>query len=221
MRNQLSIRRLLGLPVGILAFVFLFACSPSTRKLDEAMFYEGPQFRLKLVRYFEDLPFHYTGEVFRVQCSSRQTMNRPAHNTQDAGWASLGNGGAIGSRSAAELAERERHNFLVVDDQTLVWIGNGMNVSFDACGSFQSWYPASLPQDLIVPARKADYCKPQGKIDCSNDDFLDERAPHFEEIRVTPRGSISFIVRSKAIRNGKSVRVQSQDFGKTWQTALL
>ena len=205
---------------GILAFVFLFACSPSTRKLDEAMIYEGPQMRLKLVRYFEDLPFHYTGEVFCVQCSSRQTRNSQAHKTQDAGWVSLGNGGAIGSNSAAELAGRERRKYLVVNDQTLVWIGNGVNVSFDACGSFRGWYPTSLPEDLIVPAKKPDYCKPQGKMDCRQYDFLGERESRFEEIRVTSQGSISFIVRSKAIRNSKSVRVQSSDFGKTWQIAL-
>jgi hypothetical protein len=185
------------------------------------MIYEGPQFQLKLVRYFEDLPFHYTGEVFRVQCSSQQTRNAQADKTQDAGWVSLGNGGAIGSKSAAELAERERRNYLVVDDHILVWIGNGVNASFDACGSFRGWYPTSLPEDLIVPAEKPDYCKPRGNVDCRHYDFLGEREPRFEELRVTSQGSISFIVRSKAIRNGKSVRVQSPDFGKTWQIALL
>lgn len=221
MGNRLSIRGLLRLTGGMLALVFLFACSPSTRKLDEATIYEGSQFRLKLVRYFEDLPLHYTGEVFRVQCSSQQTRNSPAHKTQDAGWVTLANGGAIGSKSAAELAERERHNFLVVDDQTLVWTGIGVSVSFDACGSFQSWYPTSLPEVWIVPAKKPDYCKPQGNVDCRNYDFLDERAPRFEEIRVTPLGTISFIARSKAIRNNNSVRVLSADFGKTWKPELL
>jgi hypothetical protein len=204
-----------------LALAFLCACSPSTRKLDEAVMYEGPQFRLKLVRYFEDLPLHYTGEVFRVHCSSPKTMNSPAHKTQDAGWVSLGNGSAIGSKSAAELAERERRNYLVVDDHILVWIGNGVNVTFDACGSFRSWYPTSLPEDLIVPAEKPDYCKPRGNVDCRHYDFLGDREARFEELRVTSQGSISFIVRSKAIRNGASIPVQSPDFGKTWQTTPL
>jgi hypothetical protein len=58
-------------------------------------------------------------------------------------------------------------------------------------------------------------------VDCRHYDFLGEREPRFEEIRVASQGSISFIVRSKAIRNGKSVQVQSPDFGKTWQIALL
>lgn len=217
--------RSLGRPLRVtgvaLALVFLIACSPSTRKLDEAVIYEGPQFTLKLVRYFENLPFHYTGEVFRVQCASPQTSNSPAHQTQDAGWVSLGNGGAIGSKSAAELAERERRNYVVVDDHLLVWIGNGVNVSFDACGSFRGWHPTSLPEDLIVPAEKPDYCKPRGDVDCRHYDFLGDREPQFEDIRVTAQGSISFLVRSKAIRNGKSIRIQSQDFGKTWVLLLL
>jgi len=221
MRSPLLATGSLRLTGAAFALVFLFACSPSTRKLDEAVMYEGPRFTLKLVRYFEDLPLHYTGEVFRVQCSSPQTRNSPAHKTQDAGWVSLGNGGAIGSKSAAELAERERRNYLVVDDHILVWIGNGVNTSFDACGSFRGWYPTSLPEDLIAPAEKPDYCKPRGNVDCRHYDFLGEREPRFEEIRVRSQGSISFIVRSRAIRNGKSIRVQSLDFGKTWQTAPL
>ena len=114
------------------------------------------------------------------------------------------------------MAERERHNYLVVDDRILVWIGNGVNTSFDACGSFRGWYPTALPEELIVPAEKPDYCKPRGNVDCRHYDFMDERAPHFAEIRVTSQGGISFIVRSKAIRDGKSIRIQSQDFGKTW-----
>lgn len=185
------------------------------------MIYDGPQFRLKLVRYFENLPLHYTGEVFRVQCASLQTTNSPAHKTQDAGWVTLGNGGAIGSKSAAELADRERHNYFVVDDHTLVWIGNGVTVSFDACGSFRGWYPTSLPEALIIPAEKPDYCKPRGNADCRHYDFMGECEPLYEKIRVTSQGRISFIVRSKAIRNDQSVRVQSTDFGKTWLTALM
>lgn len=221
MDRPVSIRGLLKLAGGMLAMVFLFACSPSTRKLDEAMIYEGSQFQLKLVRYFENLPLHYTGEVFIVQCSSAQTRNSPAHQRQDAGWVSLGSGGAIGSKSAAELAERERRNYHVVDDRTLVWTGTGVNVSFDACGDFRKWHPTSLPEDLIVPADKPDYCKPRGNVDCRHYDFLGKREAHFEDIRVNPDGHISFVVRSMALRHGKAVRVESIDFGKTWKTVVF
>lgn len=214
-------RPVLKLAAVTLVSTSLLACSPETRKLDEASIYEGPHFRLKLVRYFENLPFHYTGEVFRVQCSSAHTSKSPSHTTQDAGWITLGNGGAIGSRSAAELVERERRNYLVIDEQTLVWTGNGVNVSFDACGSSRAWNPTSLPQELIVPAEKPDYCAPRGTADCSHYDFIGQREPKFEDIRVDRAGNVSFVIRSKALKDGKSVRVESTDFGKTWRTELL
>jgi hypothetical protein len=221
MSNQPSMPVLLELATLALVFTSLIACSPTTRKLDEATIHEGPHFRLKLVRYYENLPFHYTGEVFRVQCSSARTTNSPGHKTQDPGWVELGGGGAIGSKSAAELAERERRNYIVVDEQTLVWLGNGVSVSFDACGQFRGWYPTSLPEELIDPAEKPEYCAPRGTADCRHYDFLGDREPRFEEIRVSPQGNISFVVRSKAFRHHKAVRVQSMDFGRTWKAAPL
>lgn len=207
--------------IGLLAAAFVFALWPKTHKLDEALIYEGPEFRLKLVRYYEHIFLHYDGEVFRVQCASERTKNSPALKTQEAGWVTVGNGGAIGSDSAAELAAVERHKYLVVDDRTLVWMGNGLYVSFDACGVFRGWHPSSLPKDWIDPVDKPDYCRPTGTADCSNYDFMGERTPRFEDIRVTGEGKISFVVRSNALRDGKSVRVESADFGKSWQTSLL
>ena len=52
--------------------------------------------RWKLVRYYENLPLHYTGEVFRVQCASVHTADSPAHRTQEAGW--------VSRRARSELA---------------------------------------------------------------------------------------------------------------------
>lgn len=196
--------------------IALVSCSQATQKLDEAVFYEGPRFKLKLVRYYENLPLHYTGEVFRVQCASDRTANSPGQKTQDPVWRTLGNGSAIGSKNAAELVERERRNYLVIDDQTLVWLGNGVNVSFDACGEFRGWYPTSLSEELIYPVLKPDFCAPRGKADCRHYDFQGERAPHFGDIQVSRQGAISFTVRSKAFRGEQTVRVHSTDFGKTW-----
>jgi len=207
--------------LGALVCIFAGACTPTTRRLDEAAIYQGPQFRLKLVRYFEDYPLHYKGEVFTVQCSSARTAKSPASKTQDAGWVSVGNGGAIGSKSASELAEREHHKYKVIDDQTLVWIGNGLNVSFDACGQFRGWYPTSLPDDLIDAKEKPEWCAPQGTADCRHYDFLGDREPRFDDIQVTRAGSISFVARSKAFRNQQAMSVQSEDFGRTWKATPL
>ena len=68
--------------------------------------HESPDLRLKVVRYHENRPLHFVGEVFRVQCASRNTANSPGHDTQDPGWVALGRGAAIGSKSAAERASR-------------------------------------------------------------------------------------------------------------------
>lgn len=195
----------------------LCACGPSTRRLDEAAMYQGPQLRLKLVRYYENLPFHYTGEVFRVMCASERTAGTPAQPMQDAGWVTLGNGGAIGSNSAAELAARERRNYVVIDERILVWTGMVLSVSFDACGSFRRWEPTSLPAESVVPAEKPDYCAPQGKADCRHYDFLGERMPKYEDIRADAAGNVSFLVRSEAFRSGRAIRVRSSDYGRTWR----
>lgn len=128
----------------------------------------------------------------------------------------LGGGAAIGSRSAEEVAERERSNYRVLGEDILVWTGNGFNVSFDACGRFRSWHPTALPAELIVPVEKPDYCAPQGKADCRHYDFLGERAPSFDAIHADERGRVSFRVRSKAFRDNRAVRVQSIDYGRTW-----
>lgn len=220
MKFQRSFFRFSRLAIWACAPVFLIGCMSDTRKLDEAMIYQGPRMRIKLVRYFEDLPLHYSGEVFRVQCASPQTRDFPANKTQDAGWVSLGNGAAIDSKSAADLAERERANYRVIDDRILAWLGNGVNVSFDACGHFRAWHPASIAQDLIVPAEKPDTCMPKGKLDCRHYDFIGERAPKFDDLQVAATGEISFVVRSTALRDGKSLRVRSADYGRTWLTSF-
>ena len=95
-----------------------------------------------------------------------------------------------------------------------------MNVSFDACGHFRAWHPTAIAQNLIVPAEKPDTCKPKGKLDCRHYDFIGERAPKYDDLRITATGEISFVVRSKALRDGKSLRVHSSDYGKTWLTSI-
>jgi hypothetical protein len=213
-----------GASVGLLALVaalLVSGCGNRTRKLDETPLYDGPQFKLKLVRYYENLLFHYTGEVFRVQCASARTADSPANEMHDAGWVTLGNGGAIGSKSAAELAERERDNYRVLDDRTLAWLGTGVNVSYDACGAFRGWHPTALPTDMIDPVEKPDYCAPKGGGDCRHYDFLGDRAPAFDQLDVRPDGRISFVARSRSIKPRGAARVESADSGRTWVVAPL
>ncbi|MGH7628710.1 MAG: hypothetical protein ACREOF_04860 [Gemmatimonadales bacterium] len=210
-----------ALVLAVVAALALTACGSRTRKLDQVVFHEGPQFKLKLARYHENLPMHYVGEVFRVQCASARTADAPAHRMQDAGWVTLGNGGAIGSANAAQVAERERGNYRIIDERTLAWLGTGVSVSFDACGEFRGWYPTLLPADMIDPVEKPEYCAPRGTADCRHYDFLGDRAPAFEQLEVRPDGRISFVARSKSIRPGGAVRVESPDSGRTWAVTPL
>ena len=204
-------------PYLTLLLALVTSCGGGTRKLDEAVFYDGPQFKLKLTRYYENLPLHYVGEVYRVQCGSPATARSPAQKTQDSGWVTLGNGGAIGSKSAAELVGLVRDSYRVIDDGTLVWTGNGFQVSFDACGHFQSWFPSRLPADMIDPVEKPEWCAPAGTADCRNYDFFGDRHPKFEQMEVKPDGRVSFVVRTPALRPNGVLRVQSTDSGRTWE----
>ncbi|MEW6599440.1 MAG: hypothetical protein AB1499_00575 [Nitrospirota bacterium] len=212
----------LQLAITIILITMIFpACKPSTKKIDEVIFYNGPNYKLKLVRYHENLPFHYVGEVFRVLCSSAQTANSPEHKTQDRGWVTLGNGGAIGSKSADELVERERANYHVQDDLTLVTTGKVLRVSFNACGTFHNWDPTTLPANLIDPVEKPSYCAPAGTADCRYYDFEGDREPIYEDVQTSPEGKVSFKVSSKTFKDIKALIVNSSDFGKTWSYTVI
>jgi hypothetical protein len=45
-------------PLYLLLLAVLASCGSGTRKLDEAVFYDGPGFKLKLTRYYENIPLH-------------------------------------------------------------------------------------------------------------------------------------------------------------------
>lgn len=215
-------RRLLTWCAAATALLLIASCAPSSRKLDEVVFHDGPAFRLKVVRYHENYPLHYVGEVFRVQCASATTVGSPAHATQDSGWVTLGGGGAIGSRSAAELVARERPNYRALDDTTLVWTGVGLSVSRDACGSFRSWSPTAIPRAQVDTLPKPEHCAPVGRGDCRGYDFRGPgRAPQYADVRLTMDGGIAFTVRSTAIRGEGALRVASRDGGRTWSIAGL
>ena len=196
--------------------VLLASCGGGTRKLDEVIFHDGPVFKLKLTRYYENLPLHYVGEVYRVQCGSPATAWSRPHKTQDSGWVTVGNGGAIGSKNAAELVGLVRDSYRVIDAETLVWTGNGFQVSFDACGHIQSWFPSRLPAEMIEPVEKPEWCAPAGTADCRNYDFFGDRHPKFEQIEVEPNGRVSFVVRTPALRPHGVLRVESADSGRNW-----
>ncbi len=113
--------------------------------------------------------------------------------------------------------ERVRADYVIMDDETLVRKSTVLQVSFDACGTFRYWDPTTLPEALIDPVDKPDYCAPKGTADCRYYDFQGERAPHFEIVRTSASGQISFRVRSKSFKGNAVYQVESKDYGKTWR----
>lgn len=206
-------RALLMLLVAVLSA----GCRQSGDKLDEALLHQRGALTIRLVRYYERLSWHYDGEVFQVHCSSPATAGVPAQPMQPAGWVTIGSGPAIGSKSAEELARRDRHRYLVFDEQTAAWWPNvAFHVSYDGCATSLRWSPTSLPESMIDVRPKPPHCGPGG-ADCRHYDFMAERAPRYESVAV--RGdAVSFVVRTPALRAG-SLRVTSADRGATWHVA--
>jgi hypothetical protein len=192
-------------------------CSGEWR-LDETVFHDTPELQLKVVRYYENLPFHYSGEIYVVMCRSEATRDFPANETQDAGWRTLGRGGAIGTKRAGDVVQTIADRYRP-DGAILVWLGTVFQVSFDACGHFATWDPTALPPGQIDPVEKPDYCAPEGSADCRYYDFQGERAPAYDEIHAGADGHVSFRVRSGSLRGVEALRVASDDFGRTWAVA--
>ena len=199
----------------------LVACGNPNQRLDEYMFYDGPQFRLKVVRYYRNIPFNQLGEQAVVMCQSENTMEFQARDQQDAGWRMLGAADALGSKSAKEAALSVKHDYEVFDDHTLVGKMNAFNISFDACGHFINWDPGRLPQAMISPLEKPDSCAPNGPADCRYYDFEGDRAPRYEQINVAGKDQVSFTARSPAFNNIELLRVQTRNNGAVWHVETV
>jgi len=209
-------------PVYIMTLcILLTACGNPNQRLDEYVFYDGPQFSLKVVRYYRNIPFNQLGEHAVVMCQSENTTEFPAHEQQDSGWRMLGAGDVQGSRTAKEAALRMKDDYEVLDDQTLIAKINVFNISFDACGHFTNWDPGRLPRALINPREKPDSCAPDGPADCRYYDFEGERAPRYEQIRVTGNGQVSFTARSPTFKGVELLHVQTRNNGAVWHVETM
>ena len=198
-----------------LAGLFLASCD-SIKRLDEQIFYEGPEVTLKLVRYYRNLFLSLNGEVYSVQCRSSETAGNKAGREQDQDWRTLSTGTALESKSAQEVVNDLKDEYLIMDERTVVKRGGGIGVSFDACGTFRHWGATKLPIELIDQIEKPSHCAPKGTGDCRHYDFEGDRAPQISDIRTEQSGRISFVARSKAFKDGAVFRIESQDSGRSW-----
>jgi len=198
-----------------LAGLLLAGCD-STRRLDELIFYEGPEVTLKLVRYYRNLFLSFNGEVYSVQCRSSETVGNQAGREQDQDWRTVSTGAALESKSAQQVVNDVKDRYLIMDERTVVKIWGGISVSFDACRTLHHWSAVQLPLNLINQISKPDYCEPKGTADCRHYDFQDDRAPVIADVRADSSGRISFVARSKAFKDGAVYRIESQDSGRSW-----
>jgi hypothetical protein len=197
-------------------FALLAACGEPNQRLDEYVFYDGPQFSLKVVRYYRNIPFNFLGEHAVVMCRSENTTKFQAPDQQDAGWRVLGAGDGQGSRDARQAALRMQDDYEVFDDRTLIAKTNVFNISFDACEHFINWDPSRLPQAMIDPVEKPDSCAPNGPVDCRHYDFEGDRSPAYEQISIATEGQVAFTARSKAFKSVELLRVQTRNNGAVW-----
>ena len=209
--------RLLSINVPLVLICVLLNACDGIEKLDEEVFYKGPEFTLKLVRYYESIFLHFNGEVFSVQCRSSATLDNQAQKRQEAGWRLISTGAALGSKNAQEVVNQIQDEYIIMDNATLVKGGNGIAVTFDACGTIRGWYPTLLPLDMIDQIDKPDMCRPKGTADCRHYDFQGDRAAQIDDIQTATSGQISFLARSKAFKDGMVIRITSKDYGKTWE----
>ncbi len=209
-------------PVYIAIFSALItACGNPNQRLDEYIFYDGPQFRLKVVRYYRNIPFNQLGEQAVVMCQSENTTEFPSYEQQDAGWHMLGAGDVQGSKTAKEAALRIKHDYEVFDDHTLIVKMSIFNISFDACGHFINWDPGRLPQALINPREKPDSCAPDGPVDCRHYDFEEEGAPHYEQIQVAGNGQVSFTASTPTFKGVESLYIETRNNGDVWHVETV
>ena len=208
--------------VSIIALVgtLLASCSSSTKKLDETIFFDGSGFKLKLVRYYEDYPWHFSGEISVIHCATDQTRSiRTYSRTQENGWSEVERIRALGSKSSAEVLNLAQLEPRVIDEKTLMIIGaNRFLATFDGCRTFINWH--AWREELLNQQSKPEYCQHDTTKLCPGvTPFEGDRQLQFSNLRFDPRsGSISFLVKSKAFKDGGSFAVSSKDRGKTWTT---
>jgi len=201
--------------------VFLAGCGEPNERLDEYLFYSGPQLKLKVVRYYRNIPFNYLGEHAVVMCQSEHTREFLENDPDDSGWRILGEAGGPGSRDAREVAQAVKNDYRVRDDRILIVTTQAINISLDACGHFASWDPGRLPPEMIDAVEKPDSCAPAGPVDCRNLDFEGVRLPRYQEINISDDGTLAFTVSSPAFKAAQALHVQSTDKGNLWHVKIV
>ena len=211
--------------VLILAALFYRSCV--SHKLNEEVFYDDGNIELKVVRYFENLPFHYRGITFRVGCRSRNTVAQPGYKIQDPGWRDIGT--YVGMMDLGpepilnDLVDAAKGGYRLTESDTMIYIGAlgtapGVAVTWDACRTFSYWRLKSIPDDYVKQEGYQGCLRehPSWLSTCKKWRFRGEYSPVFHDLEAKASGYASFVVSSMAFLETDSYKIETHDYGKTW-----
>jgi hypothetical protein len=229
----------------IVALIGHRACS--SRVLDEMIFYEGSGLKLKVVTVYENVPLHFTGNTFRIQCQSDKTKAFVATQYSEKGWqhylpiyVGFENLGytSESEMSVDELARVAREGYRVTDHETLiVQTGNGLFITWNGCLSFRDWNFNELPRDLLIESTpEYEECRKkteanlewphvQKRIEtygsaeaaCQIAKFQGAGRPTISQLEATSDGAASATISSSAFKKSADGQIRTLDFGKTWR----
>lgn len=221
--------------------VSLFICASSvfykscvSHKLDEKKIFKKNGIELKVSTYFENLPFHFNGNIYRIECKSRHTKYKsiPTHS----GFLKLG----YTSDSDFDidvLAKVAREGYHVTDQEVMIVSSDkSIFITWNGCLSFSTWSLENIvSEDLVESTPQYKECLLQtkknmnwphirsrvnklGSIEksCQSQKFSGNNLPVFSNFQAASNGTASVLIQSGAFKNSRSIIVKIRDFGKNW-----
>lgn len=230
--------------IGVmLLLVLVWGCTTSIDKLGDRTFYKDDEIELRVVLFDENLPFHYVGETWFVECRSPNTASYPGNDRSRAAASWMGllqadlsdeNGVTFYVNQTRDemldtLATRAKEHYFVTDRMTVVVLGwqKTLDVSFDGCRSFSNFNPLeSLPnKSMLINKTRFDSCMElyvrlnntgSGSVICNRTELINAK-PVYSNIDCAMNGSCTFDVLFTDLNHSFSVR--TSDHGRTWQVS--
>lgn len=223
----------------IMAFLFWRYGISHYTKLGETTFLKTNDIEIKMVTRHEYLPLHYIGDAYSVACKSNSTsqFNAWKYDQVEGGWNIIPSPALkclVADKIECDhqkLANEAKPFFILIDKITVLVLGQDkLSASFNGCKSFVFWDYKNLPKDLdIQNSADFDRCEAQKiqdknrgltypEVDCRPLNFLNESKFTFEDIKANDSGALSFSVRSSAFKNMEVIKIETNDFGRSWKS---
>ncbi|QDK42682.1 hypothetical protein DOM21_14735 [Bacteriovorax stolpii] len=201
-----AITKLLGALIIIIAIIFYRYGRSRYEKLGETTFLKNKTVEIKIITRHEYLPLHYSGDAYSIACKSDQTSNFKEQKSifVEEGWSTIPSlafkcdvADSI-KCDHQKLSEKAKKYINAFENSTVTSVTeDGVYVSFNGCQSFVHWNTSLINNE-----------SPNLKIFISN-------------IQASDKGTISFSITPKTLKNDSVLYVESLDFGKTWKTKTV